>query len=319
MKLIVQIPAYNEQLTIAQVVSSIPREISGISLVEVVVVDDGSNDQTVAAARKAGADYILSHRGNRGLARAFETGINFGLENHADIIVNIDADLQYNPSDIPLLVAEIISGRADIAIGDRQIWKSGSFGIIKRVTQLFGSAIVSSLANQRVRDAVSGFRCYSRDAALDINVLSDFSYTTESIIQASALRRRIVSVPVVRSQDFRPSRLAKSPLQFVVRQAKTIVRARIMYRPLHTFFIMGGLFLVLGLLPVLRFLYFFFSGEGDGYIQSLILGVGLVIISLIVFSLGVVADLVGFNRKILERNLRLTKVHYFSKKDGGNK
>lgn len=312
MRIIVQVPAYNEEVSVGRVVSNIPRKIPGTSSVEVLVIDDGSLDNTALEAKLSGADYVISHSGNRGLARAFETGINFALKKQADVVVNIDADMQYNPADIPLLVGEIVSGRADIAIADRQVWKSRSFGIIKRVTQVFGSAVVSSLANQSVNDAVSGFRAYSRDAALDLNILSDFSYTTESIIQASALRRRIISIPVTRLEDVRPSRLAKSSFQFVVRQAKTIIRARIMYRPLHTFSAIGGILALVGVLPILRFLYYFIIGRSDGYIQSLILGVGFLIISFLVFSLGIIADLIGFNRKLVERNLRLTKERYFS-------
>lgn len=306
-KLIVQVPAYNEALHIGEVLQSIPRAMPGNIEVEVLVIDDGSTDQTGALAISFGADYIRAHGNNRGLARAFETGINECLARGADIIVNVDADMQYDPSQIGLLVAPIINGEADITIGDRQIWKSESFGIIKRLTQVFGSRVVSTLAGQTVSDAVSGFRAYSRDAAFDLNILSDFSYTTETIIQAGALRRRIMSVPVTRRDDTRPSRLARSAFKFVLRQAITIIRARIMYRPLRTFFSIGALFLIAGMIPIIRFGFFYITGFGDGHIQSLILGAVFLIISFLTFALGIIADLVGFNRKLLERQLRISK------------
>lgn len=312
-KLIVQVPAYNEGRQIGDVLKAIPRSIGDDISVEVLVIDDGSNDGTASAAIESGADHIIVHRKNRGLARAFESGISACLEKGAHIIVNIDADMQYDPSEIPLLVTPIVKGEADIAIGDRQIWRTGSFRPVKRIMQLLGSRVVSSLSGQTVSDAVSGFRAYSRDAALDLNILSDFSYTTESIIQAGALRRRIISIPISRNEEIRPSRLAKSAFQFVMRQAITIVRARIMYRPLRTFFSIGIFFLILGSIPIVRFGYYYMTAGGDGYIQSLILGGALLIIAFLSFSLGIIADLIGFNRKLLERNLLISKKLFFDK------
>ena len=306
-KLIVQIPAYNEEHQIGKVVCAIPRSAMLGVEVEVLIVDDGSDDGTVSAALKAGADHIIRHSRNRGLARTFESGISACLEKGADIIVNIDADMQYDPAQIPLLVEPIISGQADVTIGNRQIWKSGSFGLVKRLFQSLGSRVVSRLSGQRILDAVSGFRGYSRDAALDLNILSDFSYTTESILQAGAQRKNIVSIPITRRDDIRPSRLARSSSQFVIKQASTIVRSYIMYRPLRTFFSIGAFFLIAGLLPVIRFIYSYVVSDGGGHVQSLILAAALLIIAFVVFALGIVADLIGFNRKLLERNLRISK------------
>lgn len=303
MHLIIQIPCLNEQDSIGSVIECIPREIPGINKVSVLVVDDGSDDKTAQAAKKAGADYIVVHRKNRGLARAFETGLRNSLELGADIIVNTDADGQYPSKFIPDLVKPIVDGVADISIGDRRIHSREIFSPIKRVFQILGSWLVSRVSGIQVNDAVCGFRAYSRYSARSTNVLSDFSYTTETIIQAGISKMRVVNVPINSVVDTRASRLAKSMADFVIRQAVTIVRALFMYQPLKLFLSLALFFFTVGMIPFLRFIYFYLSGAGDGHIQSLLTGLVLLVGSFILAAVGILADLVAFNRKLLERIL----------------
>ena len=307
MKLIIQIPCYNEAQTLPDTLALIPRQMDGVDQVEILIIDDGSTDGTPAAARAAGADHVVSIR-HAGLARAFAAGLNASLEAGADIIVNTDADNQYDAADIARLIEPILKSEADIVIGDRGVATQPYFSPVKRKLQAWGSGVVSSAAGLDVPDATSGFRALSREAALRTNVLSEYSYTLETIIQAGNRHLKVVSVPIRTNAPSRPSRLMRSITHYLTNSTITILRAYTMYRALRVFFITGGVLILLGLLPIVRFLVFFFQGQGDGHLQSLLLGAVLVIVGFQTLLMGMVADLVNFNRKILEEILyRLRK------------
>jgi glycosyltransferase involved in cell wall biosynthesis len=304
MKLIVQIPCFNEEKTLPSTVRDIPRQIDGINKVEILVIDDGSTDRTALLAREIGVDHIVPNKRNLGLARAFIIGIDACLRRNADIIVNTDGDNQYAGADIPKLVQPILDGRADIVIGDRQPHRISHFSPVKRVLQRIGGLAVRRLSGLDIPDPVSGFRAYSREAALALNVVSEFSYTIESIVQASSLRFSITSVPVATNRTTRESRLFKSIPHFLSRQFSTLFRMYAMYRPLRVFAAIGLVLLIIGVLPILRFLYFyFFTADGTGHIQSLVLGGVLVTLGFITFVIALLADLIGWNRKLLEVTL----------------
>jgi glycosyltransferase involved in cell wall biosynthesis len=303
MKLIVQIPCHNEEETLPQTVADIPRQIQGIETVEVLVVDDGSTDRTVEVAREIGVDHIVINKRKQGLAASFRNGLDTCLKLGADIIVNTDGDNQYAGWDIPKLIAPLLSGQADIVIGDRQTDRIEHFSKSKKLLQKLGSGLVRSLSGTDVPDAVSGFRAYSRDAALQINIVSSFSYTIETVIQAGTKQLAVASVPVETNPKTRESRLFSSVPRFIERQVNTIVRMYSMYKPLRVFFYLGTILMVLGLIPIVRFLYFYVTGDGGGHIQSLILGGTLTILGFITYLIALLADLVGFNRKLLELTL----------------
>ena len=300
MKLIVQIPCYNEEATLARTVADIPRRIDGIDAVEVLVVDDGSTDRTAEVARGAGVDHIVRHPNNRGLARSFRTGLDACLKLGADIIVNTDGDNQYDGADIPRLIRPILEGRADIVIGDRQTAGLAHFSPTKKWLQAVGSRFAQALSATDVPDAVSGFRAISREAALQLNVISRFSYTIETLIQSGRRRLAIASVPVRSNRTERASRLFKSVPRFIGLSAVTMVRTYAMYQPLRVFFYIGLALSLVGLVPVLRFLYLYAIGEGAGHLQSLVLGGALLVIGFMTFLIGLVADLISFNRQLLE-------------------
>ena len=303
MKLIVQIPCYNEAETLPATIAAIPRRIEGIDRVEILVIDDGSSDGTADIARRLGADHVVRHSRNRGLAATFATGLDACLKRGADIIVNTDGDNQYEGADIPLLVKPILDGSADIVIGDRQTSTVAHFSRNKKRLQSLGSRIVRLLSRTDVPDAVSGFRAISRNAALRLNIVSGFSYTIEMVIQAGRKRLTVVSVPVRTRAVGRPSRLFKSIPGFLQRSLATMLRIYAMYQPLKVFALAGAVLLVIGLLPILRFLWFYAIGDGGGHVQSLILGSVLVVIAVLTFLIGLVADLIGFNRQLLETTL----------------
>jgi glycosyltransferase involved in cell wall biosynthesis len=303
MKLIIQIPCFNEEATLAATLADLPRRVEGIDRVEVLVVDDGSTDRTVEIARAAGADYVVRHTSNQGLARAFRTGLDACLRLGADVVVNTDADHQYRGTDVVALVRPIVEGRADIVIGDRRPAELVHFPRWKRALQRLGSAVVRRLSGLEVPDAVSGFRALSRDAALQTNIVSSFSYTIEMLIQAGRKNLEVASVPVGVNQVTRRSRLFRSIPQFVQRSAATMVRAYAMYRPLRVFFGIGLTVAFVGLVPIVRFLYFYLRGEGGGNVQSLVLGGALLTIGLMTFLIGLVADLISFNRQLVELTL----------------
>ncbi len=303
MKLIVQIPCLNEEHTLPQTLADIPRQIEGIDKVEILIIDDGSTDRTVEVARQHGVDHIIINKKNLGLARTFRKGLDACLHHGADIIVNTDGDNQYAGWDIPKLVRPILEGKADIVVGDRRTGRIGHFSGPKKLLQKLGSRVVRNLSEVDIPDAVSGFRAISREAALSINIVSSFSYTTEMLIQAGKKHMAVTSVPVETNAKTRESRLFKSIPKFIERQLTTMVRMYAMYQPLRVFFFIGLILGTIGMLPILRFLYLYFTGDGDGHIQSLILGGVLLMMAFLSWLVGLVADLINFNRQLMEMAL----------------
>ena len=307
MKLIVQIPCFNEEQTLAQVIADIPREIQGIDLVELLVIDDGSADQTVRVARENGVEHILINKENLGLARSFQKGLYAALKMKADIIVNTDGDNQYAGADIAKLVQPIINGEADIVVGDRQTSKVAHFSKTKKMLQWLGSSLVRKLSGVSIPDAVSGFRALSREAAIRINIISSFSYTIEMLIQAGKRGMCVVSVPVGVNDVTRESRLFQSIPQFLMRSMGTMVRVYSMYKPLRVFFLIGTFFTVVGFVPIVRFIYLYFSDDGAGHIQSLVLGGVFLLMGFVAYMIGLVTDLIASNRVLLEMTLERVK------------
>ncbi len=301
MKVIIQIPCFNEEGTLPQTLADLPREIAGADEVEVLVIDDGSTDGTVEVAREHGVHHVVRHNHNRGLARAFRTGLDACLRLGADVIVNTDADNQYAGAAVGRLVAPVLEGRADIVIGDRQTDGIEHFSYLKKKLQRFGSFVVRRLSHTRVPDAVSGFRAISREAALQVNIFSLFSYTIEMLIQAGKHRLNIVSVPVGVNPETRESRLFTSIPRFIEQSALTIIRVYAMYYSLRVFFFIGTVLSLVGVIPIVRFLYFYLQGDYDGHIQSLVLGGVLLSMGFLALLIGLVADLIAFNRQLLER------------------
>jgi glycosyltransferase involved in cell wall biosynthesis len=306
-KLIVQIPCYNEAETLPQTLAEIPRQFEGISSVEILIIDDGSTDDTVNVARQHGVERIICNKENIGLAKTFSRGMDACLKAGADIIVNTDGDNQYHGEDIARLIAPILKHEADIVVGDRQTDKIEHFSARKKFLQKLGSRVVRRLSKLEVPDAVSGFRAFNRDAAIKLNVLSSFSYTIEILIQAGKRNLSVISVPVRTNSKTRESRLSKSIFSFIGRQVTTIIRVYAMYQPLKVFFYLGMTLSVIGLLPILRFVYFYFTSGGSGHIQSLVLGSVLLLMGFITFLFGLIADLISNNRQLNEQALEKLK------------
>jgi glycosyltransferase involved in cell wall biosynthesis len=300
-KLIIQIPCYNEEDSLPITLTNLPREIPGVSKVEWLIVDDGSTDDTIRVARELGVDHIVQHPINLGLARAFATGLNASLMFGADIIVNTDADNQYDARDIPALIEPILTGRADIVVGERPIASIAHFSALKKLLQKFGSYMVRVASNTSIPDAPSGFRAISRRAAMQMHVFSEHTYTLETIIQAGRKGLAIISVPIHTNPDIRKSRLIPSVGSYVTHSALTILRIFMTYKPLTFFIIPGGILSTGGVLIGLRYLYYYFTGNGAGHIQSLILTVILLNFGFILIVLGLLADLISVNRKLLEK------------------
>jgi glycosyltransferase involved in cell wall biosynthesis len=303
MKLIVQIPCFNEEATLPATFNDIPKQIDGVDVVEILIIDDGSTDKTIEVAKALGVHHIVINKNNRGLARTFRTGLNECLKLGADIIVNTDGDNQYAGWDIPKLIQPILDGKADVVVGDRNTAKVAHFSPFKKFLQRLGSFVVKTLSGVQVPDAVSGFRAYSRDAALQLNIVSPFSYTIEALIQAGKKHMAVTSVPVETNAKTRESRLFSSIPKFIERQLTTIVRMYAMYQPLKVFFYIGLTLSILGAIPIIRFLYFYFTGDGEGHIQSLILGGVFTILGFISFLIALLADLMNFNRQLIEQTL----------------
>jgi glycosyltransferase involved in cell wall biosynthesis len=300
-KLIIQIPCFNEEATLPITVGDLPKHLPGIDQIELLVIDDGSTDRTAAVARELGVEHIVRFRRNRGLAHAFLAGLDASLRAGADIIVNTDADNQYCADDIEMLIAPILAGRADIVVGDRDVANVPHFSPLKRRLQRFGSWVVQQASGSRIPDAASGFRAFSHEAALRIHVLSDYSHTLETLIQAGAQRMAVEHVPIRVNPQTRESRLIRNLPQYLVHSAITIVRTYVMYQPLRAFVGIGVLFLIGGVLLGARFLVFFFASQGAaGHVQSLILAAIMIIVGFQTCLIGLLADLIAVNRKMLE-------------------
>ena len=301
--LVIQIPCLNEALTLPDTIRDLPKEIPGIDVIEVLVIDDGSSDDTADVARACGVDHVVRFRAHKGLAAAFSAGIDESLRLGADFIVNTDADNQYAGQDIPTLLAPLLREEADVVIGDRNVRTQRHMPRLKRWLQLVGSWVVRQVSNTRVPDTTSGFRAYTRDAAMQLTIVSDFSYTLESIIQAGKKRMAIAHVPVRTNEKTRQSRLFDSVAGYIRRSAATIVRIYAMYEPLKVFTIAGSIVFGVGFLISLRFLYYYFNNQGQGHLQSLILSAVLMIVGFQVLFIGLMADVISANRKLTEELL----------------
>lgn len=303
MKLIIQIPCFNEAQILPETLPALPRQMDGFDQVEWLVVDDGSTDETVGVARQLGVDHILHLTRHVGLAQAYAQGLDASVRLGADVIVNTDADNQYRAEDIHKLVQPILAGAAEMVIGDRGVRTEPNFAPHKRLLQAVGSRFVSATAGFEIPDATSGFRAITRKVALETMVLSNYSYTLETLIQAGAKRVRVAFVPIETNPPVRPSRLFHSIRHYLVNSSVTIMRAFAMYRALRIFTVISALLLLAGTAIGVRFLIFYFQGRGTGMIQSLILAAVLLIVGFVTFLIGLIADLVSFNRKILEEIL----------------
>lgn len=300
MKLVIQIPCHNEEATLPVTVSALPRRVDGFDEVEIVVIDDGSTDATSAVAQRLGVDQVVRLNGRRGLARAFLAGVAAGLDRGADVIVNTDGDNQYAAADIPTLVKPILDGCADLVIGARPMEAIAHFSPTKKLLQRLGSRVVRAVSGANVRDATSGFRAFSRDAALRLNVFSSFTYTIETIIQAGVCQLRVVSVPVRVNPPLRPSRLFRSNTTYVLRSLATIVSAYLLYRPMPVFHLLAAAFLLPAAVLAARYLYFMAIGQGTGHVQSVIACAVLAVCGVFMLAIGLVAHFQTINRRLLE-------------------
>lgn len=300
MKLVIQIPCYNEEPTLAIALADLPKKIDGIKSIEILIIDDGSTDNTIEVARRNGVKEFVMFQKNLGLAKAFSAGISKALEMGADIIVNTDADNQYCADDIEKLVKPILEKQADIVIGARPIENIQHFSFIKKVLQKLGSWVMRLVSSTKVADATSGFRAFSKEAASQINVFDNYTYTLETIIQAKAKGMDILSVPIRVNPELRKSKLIKNIFDYIKRSTFTMIRMFIVYRPFRFFAIIGLLFLIPGLLLGIRFLYYYLTSSGAGHIQSLILAAVLILTGIQIILIAILADLQAINRKLLE-------------------
>lgn len=300
MKLIIQIPCLNEAETLTIALDALPKKIDGIDEIEILIIDDGSTDDTVRVAKEWGVNYIVSFPKNKGLAKGFMAGIDACIRNGADIIVNTDADNQYCGDDIEKLVRPILDNEAEIVIGERPIDDIDDFSPLKKKLQHFGSFVVRKASATDIPDAPSGFRAFSRDAALHINVINSYTYTLETIVQAGRNRMSIMSVPIRTNPELRKSRLFHSMGGYIKKSMLTIIRAFMMYKPLVFFLICGSIPFLAGTVLIIRFLIFFAHGAGMGHIQSLVVASMLVMMGFMTFILGLQADIIAANRKLLE-------------------
>ena len=302
-KLVIQIPCLNEAATLPATLRDLPKEIPGVDVIQVLIIDDGSHDGTSDVARAHGVNHIVRFRANKGLAAAFAAGIDTSLKLGADYIVNTDADNQYSGQDVSTLLSPLVRGEADVVIGDRNVRTLQHMPWLKRWLQLAGSWVVRQVSNTHVPDTTSGFRAYTREAALRLTIVSDFSYTLESIIQAGKQRMAIAHVPVATNKITRQSRLFESVFAYIRQSAATVVRIYAMYEPLKIFTTIGLVFFSVGLLISLRFLYYYLNGEGQGHLQSLILSAVLMIVGFQVLLIGLMADVISASRKLTEEVL----------------
>ncbi len=300
MKLIIQIPCYNEAETLEIALNDLPKSIEGIDEIEYLIINDGSSDKTVEVAMNWGVHYVVNFTRNKGLAKGFMAGLNACLEHGADIIVNTDADNQYCGADVETIVRPILEGKADIVIGERPIDSTEHFSPLKKKLQHFGSWVVRKASKTDIPDAPSGFRAFSREAAWRMNVINDYTYTLETIVQAGRNKMAIISVPIRTNGELRPSRLFGSMFGYVKKSMLTIIRAFLMYRPLQFFTSLGSTLLLIGVVIGVRFLIYFVSGQGTGHIQSLILSSMMIILGVMTGIVGMQADIIAANRKLLE-------------------
>jgi glycosyltransferase involved in cell wall biosynthesis len=314
-KLIIQIPCYNEETTLGVTLAALPREVAGVDSVEWLIINDGSHDGTLDVARRFGCDHIVSFSRNQGLAKAFMAGLEASLRAGADIIVNTDADNQYSADDIPSLIEPILAGRADIVIGARPIQEIEHFSTTKKLLQKLGSRVVRIASNTDIADAPSGFRAFSRDAAMRMNVFNEYTYTLETIIQAGQNGLAITSIPVRTNEALRPSRLIKGIPSYVQRSLFTILRIFMAYKPFRFFMLSGTIPFSVGFLIGVRWLVLYLSGTPRTHVPSLILASLLILIGVQLWVFGLVADLLGVNRKMLEDiQLRMRRVEFDSEK-----
>lgn len=300
MKLIIQIPCYNEAETLEIALNDLPKKIEGIDCIEYLIINDGSKDKTVEVAKNWGVHHVVNFKQNKGLAKGFMAGLDGCLRNGADIIVNTDADNQYCGEDIEKLIRPILNEEADMVIGARPIDETEHFSWIKKKLQHFGSWVVRKASNTDIPDAPSGFRAFSREAAMRINVVNDYTYTLETIVQAGRERIAITSVPIRTNGELRPSRLFNSILGYVKKSMLTIIRAYMMYKPLRCFTFVAIIPTVIGLLIGFRYLYFVAMGTAGGHVQSLLLACTLIILGFVTFVVGLLADVLAANRKLIE-------------------
>lgn len=300
MKLIIQIPCFNEAETLEVTLNDLPKHIDGIDEIEYLIIDDGSHDNTAEVAKKWGVHYVVRFRRNKGLAKGFMAGLDACLKNGADIIVNTDADNQYCGADIETLVRPILEKKAHIVIGERPIDDTEHFTPLKKKLQHFGSWVVRKASKTTIPDAPSGFRAYSREAAMRINVINDYTYTLETIVQSGREKMAVMSVPIRTNPELRESRLFHSMWGYIKKSMLTIVRTYLMYRPLYFFFMLGSILALVGVGFFVRYFVFFCSGEGGGHLQSLILASTLLIVGFQTIVVGLLGDVISANRKILQ-------------------
>ena len=311
MKLIIQIPCYNEEKTLPVTYADLPKQIPGIDTIETLIINDGSTDNTVAIAKQIGIDHIVNFPDNKGLAKAFMAGIDASLRLGADIIVNTDGDNQYQGNDIPKLITPILENKAEVVVGDRQTDTIQHFSPSKKKLQKIGSYIVRKASNTNINDTTSGFRAYSRDAAMKLNVLNNYSYTLETIINAGRQKTIFKNVPIKTNKKLRKSRLFKNNFDYINQSAATIIRSYIQLNSLTIFIAIAFVFFLISFALFVRYLFFFFQGAGAGHIQSLLLGVLLTLIGFLIFIFGLLADAISANRKINEELLyRIKKIEY---------
>ncbi|MFA5916946.1 MAG: glycosyltransferase family 2 protein [Candidatus Gracilibacteria bacterium] len=314
MKLIIQIPCLNEEKTLPLVLAEIPKKIDGIDIIETMIIDDGSTDNTIEVAKKLGVNHIVKHIGNKGLGVAFKSGQEKALELGADILVNTDGDNQYPGVYIADLVKPILEGKAQIVIGDRQTNKINHFSLVKKIFQYLGSGLVRFLSETKVSDTVSGFRAYSRESLLQLNVSSRFSYVLDTIVQAGAKGLKIESIKITTNAPTRKSRLFKSIWQHMRKSLINLFRVYSMYNPIKIFSLFAAPFLIVGIIGITRFLYFYYLNPiNTGKVQSLILSGVFLMIAIQFFALGIIGDLISKNRKLAEDNLYFTKNMYYKK------
>ena len=301
-KVIIQVPCFNEAKTLPFVLGDLPKSISGVDCIEVLVIDDGSGDGTAEIARSLGVQHVISHRVNRGLAAAFATGMTESLRLGATVIVNTDGDHQYPGRFISDLVEPILDGRADVVVGNRNPELDRRNGWFKRILYWVGRRTVSWLVSQPIPDPVSGFRAYSAECATQMHIVTTYSYTLESLVQCIEKGFALEFVPIETNSPTRPSRLFKSHASFIARSGTTLLRVFFMFHPLKTLMWLSLLLAVIGTIPIVRFVFFYLAGNGNGHLQSLVLGAALLVLAAIVLVAGLLADLISQNRRLIEKH-----------------